>query len=117
MNGLEARISHPGRNERGFLVAESLGASAHRDRATRLTLACWPRLLDLHRAAAYCSVGARTVEDWIHEGLLTPVPMPGSTLKDRQGNVVASAGRRRIAKILIDRGDLDRLIDERKAAE
>ncbi len=83
---------------------------------SRVTLACWPRLLDLRTAAIYCSVGSRTVEDWVRENLLTPVPMPGSTLKDKNGNVVAPAGRRRIAKILIAREDLDRLIDQRKGA-
>jgi hypothetical protein len=80
----------------------------------QIAIAAWPRLLDIHLAAAYCSVGDRTVEDWIHDGLLTPVPMPGSTLRDRSGQVIATAGRRRIVKILIDRGDLDRLIDERR---
>jgi hypothetical protein len=92
------------------------GGSAQADRNTRLTLATWPRLLSLDLSATYCSVGSRTVEDWIHAGLLTPVPMPGSTLKDNQGNIIASAAKRRIVKILIAREDLDRLIDERKAA-
>ena len=81
---------------------------------TAFPIATWPRLLDIHLAAAYSSVGARTIEDWIHDGLLEPVRMPGSTLKDKAGNIIAPAGRRRIAKILIDRTDLDRLIDERK---
>jgi hypothetical protein len=84
-------------------------------RMARLALPGWPRLLSLDLSAAYCSVGSRTLEDWIHAGLITPVPMPGSTIKDKAGNVIATAGRRRIAKILIDKADLDRLIDERKA--
>lgn len=83
-------------------------------RTERPALPGWPRLLDLRLAASYCSVGSRTLEDWIHAGLLTPVPMPGSTLR-KSGQVVAPAGRRRIAKILIDRADLDRLIDGRKS--
>jgi hypothetical protein len=78
------------------------------------TLPDWPRLLSLILAALYCSVGKRVIEDWIREGLLEPVPMPGSTLRDKAGNIVARAGQRRIAKILIDRVDLDRLIDGRK---
>jgi len=40
--------------------------------------------------------------------------MPGSTIKDKGGNVIARAGARRIVKTLIDREDLDRLIDSRK---
>jgi predicted site-specific integrase-resolvase len=82
---------------------------------TPITLSCWPRLLSLKLAAAYASVCARTVEDWIHDGLLAPVPMPGSTLKDKQGNIIALGSRRRISKILIAREDLDRLIDQKKA--
>lgn len=79
-------------------------------------LPTWPRLLSLALAAGYCSVGVRTVEDWVHDGILVPVGMPGTTIKDEAGNVVATAGKRRIAKILIDRADLDRLIDDRKAS-
>lgn len=75
----------------------------------------WPRLLDIHLAAVYLSVGEATVRDWVADGLLATVPMPGSTLRDRQGQVVAPASRRPIAKILIDRSDLDALIDQRKA--
>jgi len=59
-------------------------------------------------------VGESTVRDYIVENILTPVPMPGSTLRDRSGNIITSAGRRRIAKILIDRDDLDKLVAERK---
>ena len=91
-----------------------LGHSAHRDRATRAAVGAWPRLLDLKTAASYLCVGSRTVEDWIRDGLLQPVPMPGSTIKDKGGNVIARAGARRIVKTLIDREDLDRLIDSRK---
>jgi len=77
----------------------------------------WPRLLDLKLSGFYLSIGKRVVEDYIHEGLLVPVPMPGSTLRDKAGNIVARAGQRRIAKILIDRADLDALIDRRKAGK
>ena len=86
----------------------------HLDRFGHRALAIWPRLLDLHLAATYCSVGERTVEGWVHERIIEPVPMPGSILKDKNGNVIASASRRRIAKILIDKADLDALIDQRK---
>ncbi len=91
-----------------------LGHSTREDHKTRFDFGVWPRLLDLRLAAKYCSVGSRTVEDWIHEGLLTPVGMPGSTLRDKQGDVIVHASQRKIAKILIDKSDLDRLIDERK---
>lgn len=96
-------------------MPDHLGKSGHADRATRRVISCWPRLMDLQTASAYCSVGARTIEDWIHDRIIDSIPMPGSTIKDKGGNVIARAGARRIAKILIDRIDLDALIESRKA--
>jgi excisionase family DNA binding protein len=72
--------------------------------------------MDLHSAAAYLSVGTRTIEDWIHDGILEPVPMPGSTIRDKSGNIIARAKTRKIVKTLIDREDLDRLITDRRTA-
>lgn len=89
--------------------------SGHPHRKIRSTVAAWPRLMDVHLAAVYCSVGERTVEDWIHERILEPVPMPGSILKDKNGNIIAHSKARRIKKLLIDKNDLDSLIEERKA--
>ncbi len=84
------------------------------NRATRFTLAVWPRLLDLHLAATYLSISESTVRDYVAEGLLVPVPLPGSTLRDRRGKIVSRAGQRRIAKLLFAKEDLDRFVDERK---
>lgn len=92
----------------------TIGGNAHRDRATRAALSSWPRLMSLEIAADYLSLSKRTLEDWVREGLLHPVPMPGAAIR-RNGNVVAPAKARRIAKILIDREDLDRFIETRKA--
>ncbi len=83
------------------------------DHANRRTLACWPRLMDLHLASAYFSVAERTIEDWIADGLLTPVPMPGSTLRKKK-QIIAHAKDRRIAKILLAKEDIDALIDRMK---
>ena len=79
------------------------------------SISIMPRLVDLKTGAFFCGVGKRTLEDWIAAGLLIPVAMPGSTLRDKQGNIIASAGKRRICKILLDVRDLEALIDERKA--
>ena len=92
----------------------AFGGNAHSDRSTRLILAVWPRLLDVHKAADYMSLGPQTIRDWVNEEILMPVPMPGSTLRDRHGKIIAPASKRRIAKILIDRNDLDQLIEEAK---
>jgi hypothetical protein len=83
----------------------------------RPTLATWPRLLDVHLAAAYLSVGESTIRDYVAERILRPVELPGSTLRDRAGQIITPASRRRIAKILIDRTDLDGLIESRKGEE
>jgi hypothetical protein len=95
-------------------VTERLGGSAHADRSIRRALAVWPRLLDVHLAAAYLSVGESTIRDYIRDSILHSVEMPGSTLRDRSGRVIAHSKNRRISKILIDRQDLDKLIDEGK---
>jgi hypothetical protein len=95
-------------------MPEHLGGSSHADRSTRRALACWPRLLDIHLAAQYLSVGESTVRDYVNDKILIPVKLPGSTLRDRSGRVISYSKNRRITKILIDRADLDKLIDERR---
>lgn len=77
-------------------------------------MATWPRLFDVHLAALYLSVGESTIRDYVADRILHPVELPGSTLRDRAGQVIASASQRRLAKILIAREDLDALIDQRK---
>ena len=84
---------------------------------SRMTLAAWPRLLDIHLSAFYGSISESTVRDWIADGLLKPVPMPGSTLRDKRGCIISHSKNRRIAKVLIDRADLDALIDSCKRGE
>jgi hypothetical protein len=86
-----------------------------KDKKTQLPII--PRLLDLHLAAIYCSVGERTISDWISDKILNPVPMPGSTLRDKHGRIISRASQRKIVKILIDRKDIDALIDSRKGQE
>jgi hypothetical protein len=83
----------------------------------RLALATWPRLLDIHLSAQYYSVGESTIRDYVADGILKPVELPGSTLRDKSGAIITHAKARRIAKILIAKEDLDRLIDERKSAQ
>ena len=92
-----------------------LGGNSHRDRATRLAIACWPRLMDLPTAAAYTCLGISTLRDYVNDKILIPVVMPGSTLRDKSGRIIAHAKTRKIAKILIDQEDLDALIETRKA--
>jgi len=79
-----------------------------------ITLACWPRLMDLHLTAVYTSIAESTWRDYVADGLIVPVPMPGSTLRDKNGKIVVHAGARRIAKILLAKEDVDALIDRLK---
>jgi hypothetical protein len=74
----------------------------------------WPRLMDLKKAAAYLSVCPATIRDWAHDGILMPVPLPGSCLRDRAGKVLVRPGQRRLAKMLFDRQDLDEFIQKVK---
>lgn len=67
------------------------------------SLACWPRLLDVHLAAQYLSVSSRTIEQWIADEILRPVAMPGMTRTLK------------LRRVLLDREDLDKLIADRKA--
>jgi predicted site-specific integrase-resolvase len=66
-------------------------------------------------AAQYLSVGESTIRDYLDDGLLRVVPLPGSTLRDRNGTVKVHAKNHKIAKILIDKTDLDAFIEARKA--
>jgi hypothetical protein len=83
-------------------------------KSARVALSTWPRLLDIHLAAQYLSVGESTIRDYIGDRILHPVELPGSTLRDKNGAIIAHAKARRIAKILIAREDLDKLVEERK---
>jgi len=94
-----------------------LGKSAHADRKSQLIECGWPRLLDIHLAAAYCSVGERTIEDWLYERILQRVCMPGTILRSKTRGVISGAKKRSIKKVLIDRQDLDLLINQRKGSD
>ena len=96
-----------------------LGRSSHGDRKTRRKLYGWlPRLLDIHGAAAYCSVGAETIRGWVDVGLLDPVKLPGcARMRTKDGGHERIDPRRRnLDKILIDRTELDALIERQRGA-
>ena len=69
-----------------------------------MTTAMAPRVLDVMAAAAYLSISPRTVRALIAEGKL-PTVHPPAVLRSRE----------RLRRVLIDRADLDRLIDDWKA--
>ena len=68
-----------------------------------------PRLLNLQQAAAYLGLSAWSLRDYILLGLIPTVGLP--PLRPREGERARSTLRR----VLVDREDLDRFIDSRKA--
>ena len=71
-------------------------------------------MLNIHLAAVYLSVGESTIRDYVADKILRAVELPGSTIRDQSGRVIAHAKARRIAKLLFDREDLDAFIDQMK---
>jgi Helix-turn-helix domain len=67
-----------------------------------------PRLLDVHQAAAYLNVSHVTVRDYALQGLIRVVTLPG--LRPREGD----RQRESLRRLLFDRPDLDRFIEEHK---
>ena len=82
-------------------------------RPSDLTSAGHPRLLSFKKAAEYVGVSYWLLRDWIIDGTLKPVRLPGSRLK-KNGRVVANPKDHAMRKIMVDRADLDYLIDECK---
>ncbi len=94
-------------------MAESLGASAHADRTTRLTVAAWPRLLDLAHLAAYLEIGKSTVLALKAQGALPrPVPVP-ELIVHKGSRTTTRPGMRRL---LWDREDIDQMVETWKGA-
>ena len=71
--------------------------------------------MDLRTAAKYLCISPRVIEDWLKDQIIQSIGMPGSSIRDKSGNIVAHAKNRKIVKHLILREDLDALIDQRKA--
>jgi hypothetical protein len=74
----------------------------------------WPRLLDVHLAAAYLSIGECVLRDYVRGGVVKPVTLPGSALRQPGGRVVAGCRDRRMVKLLFDRLDLDLFVNRLK---
>jgi hypothetical protein len=66
------------------------------------------RLFSMRQSAAYLGVSFWTVRDYVLAGLIPVVQMP--PLRPREGDRAKPSLRR----VLIDRHDLDRFIDQRK---
>jgi hypothetical protein len=68
-----------------------------------------PRLLNAHGAARYLGVSYWSIRDWAMSGRLRTVTLP--PLQRREGDPRPPKALRRL---LFDRSDLDRFVDERR---
>jgi hypothetical protein len=88
-------------------------AESHSKQPTDLKTVGFPRLLSLRQAAEYVGVSYWLLRDYVLDGTLQPVRLPGSRLK-KAGRVVANSKDHSMRKIMLDRADLDRLIEDCK---
>ena len=73
----------------------------------RVSMACWPEAMDLETIGQYTSTSTSTARDWVSDGLLEPLALPGTFLRDKQGNVIAKPSQRKLAKIIVLKSDVD----------
>lgn len=71
------------------------------------------RLMTLNQAAEYSGVSYWLLRDYCLDGILPIVRLPGSRLKGKKG-IKAHSTEHTMRKIMIDREDLDNLIEECK---
>ncbi len=69
---------------------------------------CRPRLLTIQQAADYLNVSYWTARDWLLQELIPVIALP--PLRPREGE----RAKRHLRRVLVDRVDLDRFIEERK---
>lgn len=71
----------------------------------------WPRLLDLHLAAAYLNLSTWTVRELVNDGTIPTVRLPRpQTLRSRRRGAVSG----NIRRLLVDRIDLDAVVERWK---
>jgi len=72
------------------------------------------RLMNLRQAGQYLNVSYWIVRDWVLDGILPVVRLPGARLREKGGKVIARSTSHSMRKILVDCRDLDRLIEQSK---
>jgi len=74
----------------------------------------WPRLLNVEQAAAYLNVSWWTLREFVNDGSIPTVRLPRpQTRRMRQRQPISDTVRR----LLIDRADLDALVERWKTRE
>ncbi len=80
-------------------------------RGLKASVTAWPRLLSVEQAGQYLGVSYWTVREFINDGSVKAVPLPRpDTLRQRERRALGDTVRR----LLIDRHDLDALVDRWK---
>lgn len=98
----------------GTVTPETLVPQARAGRAVDRQSAVhgWPRLLDIHQAAAYLGLSFWTFRELLNAGTIPTVRVPRpQTLRMRERRALSDTVRR----LLIDRDDLDALVSAWKA--
>ena len=72
------------------------------------------RLLNLEQAAIYTGLSYWTIRDYVQAGVLPKVSLPCAKRRAPGGAVVRRPGDASVRTILVDRRDLDRLIERSK---
>ena len=74
-------------------------------------MTAWPRLLSVEQAGQYLGVSVWTIREFINDGSIKAVPLPRpETLRQRERRALGDTVRR----LLIDRADLDELVESWK---
>jgi hypothetical protein len=73
----------------------------------RLPIACWPEAMDLETIASYTSTSTSTARDWVSDGLLKPLRLPGSCIRDKAGRIVTRPRDHSLNKIIVLKADVD----------
>ena len=71
--------------------------------------------MDLHDAARYIGLSYWTLRDYVADGLIPRVTLPCSRRRKKGGAIVRRAGDTETRRILVDRADLDALIEKYKS--
>ena len=84
------------------------------DKRDMQSCASQPRIMNLLDAARYLGISKWTLRDWIADGLIPRVTLPCSRRRKKDGAIVRRAGEIEARRILVDRSDLDALIERSK---
>ena len=100
----------------GTAMAELTDFKGEADRANDVKTAA-RRLLSLHEAGKYLGVGYWTVRDYVQAGILPRVVLPCAARRGKGGVVIRKPGDGNARRILVDKRDLDTLIERSKETE